>query len=209
MNTLSDDILMDISKNLCIYGYSNINKYMLINKSLSKYIKYYLDLFNNTDETILMATKIKSWISEVRQIDYIYDSFILFDNLKDYSKWKLNTKYTHTSSRSEHPKIIETSLYNIMINPLIYNSIESYKSYKYVTCDLDGDNKYRINKLKFDTYFIYYFPKDITTCYAINFLILPYYDSRIIQLKNFHSYNIIKANKVCNHNITKIHNIEF
>ena len=68
---------------------------------------------------------------------------------------------------------------------------------------------HNINKLHFDTYFVYYFAEDIRDCYAIHFLILPYYDSRMKTVKDYHSYNIVKKNTICNHNIKSVHGIQF
>ena len=66
-----------------------------------------------------------------------------------------------------------------------------------------------IDKLNFNIYFIYYFAKDYYTCYSIYFLILPYYDSRIKNSKDYHSYNVVKKNTISNHNITKVGTIDF
>ena len=76
MNEFAEEIIDKICKNLCIYDFSNIGKFILINKNCSKYIKYYLNIFNTTNETILMATKVKVWRIEIDQSDYIYDSFM-------------------------------------------------------------------------------------------------------------------------------------
>lgn len=218
---LCDDIIEVISKNLCVYNYSNISKFNLINKSFNKYINSYLDIFNNTNETILMATKIKKWRSEIDQSDYIYDSFILFDNITYYNHWNNNTHCNSTYVTKECKEIIKSNLYSTNVSSTLYsnkNEVTYNKiNYNYINDDFydiikdkkKNNSKYKIDKLKFDTYFIYYFAEDISLCYAIHFLILPYYDSRMKNVKDFHSYNIVKKNTICNHNIKYVNSIDF
>ena len=79
----------------------------------------------------------------------------------------------------------------------------------FVEHELIEKNHNRMWKLFFDTYFIYYFIEDYRCCYGISFIILPYFDKGLLDLKMFHSYNIVKKNKLMNHNIKKIHNIDF
>ena len=38
---------------------------------------------------------------------------------------------------------------------------------------------------------------------------LRHCDKKLLELKMFHSYNIVKKNTLANHNITKINNINF
>ena len=66
-----------------------------------------------------------------------------------------------------------------------------------------------INKLNFTEYIIYYFYEDLIYCYVINFIILPYFDERILQKKTFLHYKKIKINTFYDHNIKKINSIEF
>lgn len=218
MNRLHKEIIEEISKNLCIYDFSNINKFILINKEFNKCVKYYLDIFNTTNETILMATKVKIWRSEIDQSDHIFGSFMLFDNFESYNNWDINTKcFSKSCVYREYKKIIETSLYTSSISPSLYidNNEGTYHNinYNYVCPwfynDLKYSINYEVNKLHFDTYFIYYFAEDIRECYAIHFLILPYYDSRMKTVKDYHSYNVVKKNTICNHNITEVHGIDF
>tara|TARA_B100001173_G_scaffold311373_1_gene328446 strand:- start:4829 stop:5485 length:657 start_codon:yes stop_codon:yes gene_type:complete len=218
MNKLPEEIIDKICKKLCIYNFSNISKLILINKSISKYIKNYLNIFNTTNETILMATKVKVWRIEIDQSDYIYDSFMLFDNIEDYHKWDKNTEcFSKSCVNREYKEIIQSNLYTTSISPTLYvnKNEKTYNNinYNYVSkefyYDLENNIKYDIDKLNFDTYFIYYFAEDINTCYAIHFLILPYFDSRMKTVKDYHSYNIVKKNTICNHNITKVDSIDF
>ena len=163
-----------------------------------------------------MATKVKVWRIEIDQSDHISDSFMLFDNLEDYCKWDKNTKcFSKNGINREYKEIIESNLYRINPSIFINSEIRLHNNinYNYVSkefyYDLEYNIKYDINKLKFDTYFIYYFAEDIITCYSIHFLILPYYDNRMKTIKDYHSYNIVKKNTICNHNITKVGSIDF
>jgi len=217
MNKLPDELFVEIAKNVCIYDYSNINKFLIVNKMFNKHIKYYQDIFNTTNETILMATKVKIWRGEIDQSDHISDSFMLFDNFKSYNNWYVNTKcFSKSCVNREYKEIIETSLYTSSISPSLYidknEKTQHYINYNYLDVDfynLENQINYKIDELKFDTYFIYYFAEDIRDCFAIHFLILPYYDSRMESVEDFHSYNIVKKNTICNHNITEVHGIEF
>lgn len=214
---LCDDVNQIISKNLCIFDYSNISKFMLINKSFYKYINFYLDIFNNTNETILMATKIKKWRSEIEQSDYIYDSFIIFDDIYYYNYWNTITQCTLTHVTREYKEIIKSNLYNTVMSSTLYTNKDEVTynkiNYNYINDNfydiIKNNSEYKIEKLKFDIYFIYYFAEDINLCYAIHFIILPYYDSRMKNVKDFHSYNIVKKNKICNHNIRNVYCVDF
>jgi len=218
MNEFAEEIIDKICKNLCIYDFSNIGKFILINKNCSKYIKYYLNIFNTTNETILMATKVKVWRIEIDQSDYIYDSFMLFDNIEDYHKWDKNTEcFSKTGVNREYKEIIQSNLYTTSISPILYINKNEHTynniNYNYVSkefyYDLENNIKYDIDKLNFDTYFIYYFAEDINTGYSIHFIILPYFDSRMKTVKDYYNYNIVKKNTICNHNIIKIDSIDF
>mgnify|MGYP006086420623 CR=1 FL=1 len=66
-----------------------------------------------------------------------------------------------------------------------------------------------ISILKFNTYFIYYFMEDFNLRFGISFIILPYFDEKLLEISMYHSYNIVKKNTLANHNITKINNIDF
>ena len=212
MNKLHNELIEIIIKDLCTYDYSNINKFILVDKKFCEYIKYYLYILNNTIESIYMATKVKIWRAEIDQSDYIYDSFILFDDMNYFNQWDKNTKCIHTSMNREYKEIIKSELY---INKNTYEYIYNNICYNIVSEDfynLEHDTEYNIceiDKLKFDTYFIYYFTEDLIYCYAIHFIILPYYDSRIKDIENYHSYNVVKKNTLCNHNITTVNSIDF
>ena len=213
MNKLHKELIEIISKNLCIYDYCNISKFMLINNEFSKYIKYYSNILDNTNETIHLATKVKCWRSEIDQSDYIYDSFILFDDISYFNNWEKNTKCIHTNMNREYKEIIVTDLYSSYITPTLYNNRQEETkysiSYNYLSEEFFTNIEYKIDKFKFDIYFIYYFATDLNCFYAIHFLILPYYDCRMKNVKDFHSYNVVKKNTVSNHNITKVDSIEF
>lgn len=210
MEVLDDNIINIISKHLCVYDYFNIiiNEYYLINKIFNKHITYNLSKLNYTNETLYLATKTKHWDPKMDQISYIYDSFIIFDDLTKYNIWNNITKCNKTYKNYEDKIIIKCELYKFLtFNYDIYNDVIDNE---YITNIYSSviDN-ITINKLKFDIYFIYYFIEDLYYCYGINFLILPYYDDRIVGLSNFHKYKIIKKNNIYNHNIVNINTIEF
>lgn len=224
MNKLPDELFVEIAKNICIYDYNNISKFLIVNKMFNKHVKYYQDIINNTNETILMATKVKIWRSEIDQSDHISDSFMLFDNWKSYMNWYTNTKcFSKSCVNREYKKIIQSSLYTSSLSPTLYinknEKTQHYINYNYLDidynyldvdfCNLENQINYKLDELKFDTYFIYYFAEDIRLCYAIHFLILPYYDSRMETVEDFHSFNVVKKNTICNHNITEVNDIEF
>lgn len=115
----------------------------------------------------------------------------------------------------EYKEIIETDLYSCYITPTLYtnrNEETNYTiSYNCVATEfynLESNIEYKIDKLKFDIYFIYYFATELSYCYDIHFLILPYYDNRMKNVKDFHSYNVVK-NTISNHNITNVEGIDF
>ena len=224
MYKLPNELIENIAYKLCVYDYSNISKYLLINKILNKYITYYLDKFNNTNETIYMATKIKDWRPEMDQIEYIYDSFILYDNINSYQLWNNKTLCKNTNMCCETKEILKCNLYKFNTFSLLYynedNDINTYKKiinpnnlYKKNPTFIDPvyfENEINVmNKLNFDIYFIYYFTENLNTCFGISFLILPYLDNRITKLSDFHSYNIVKKNIIHNHNITKVGSLDF
>lgn len=195
------DIIENICNFLCIYSYNNCDNYKLINKNFYNFIKKNLNILNNSCSNILMATHIKYWRPELDQTPHIYDAFIIFDNFKYIDTWINNNvdydvlnsnKTTHTI----HKEVIELNLYNYYVN----------NSFKYLIEELHILQNY---KLTFEYYFIYYFYEDLNVCYDIKFIILPYFDERLVQKDIFLHYQKIKKNTFYNHNIKNINSIEF
>ena len=195
------DIIENICNFLSIYSYNNCDNYKLINKNFYNFIKKNLNILNNSCSNILMATHIKYWRPELDQTPHIYDAFIIFDNFKYIDEWinndvdydELNSnKTTHTI----HKEVIELNLYNYYVN----------NSFKYLIEELHILQNY---KLIFEYYFIYYFYEDLNVCYDIKFIILPYFDERLVQKDTFLHYQKIKKNTFYNHNIKNINSIEF
>lgn len=125
---------------------------------------------------------------KLTNVTIYYDSFILFDDIRYFKRWDTNTKCIGNNMNREYKEIIETELYSCYITPTLYtnrNEKTIYTiSYNCVATEF-YNIEYKIDKLKFDIYFIYYFATELNYCYAIHFLILPYYDSRMENVKDF------------------------
>ena len=207
---LPDDIIENISEILCIYDYSNINKYYTINKSFYTFISKYMNKLNNSQETFYMATQIKHWRPELDQIEYLHNNFMIFDDYISYLYWKNNSKTFQTGMNGLDNEIICCNLFQFStFNKNIFSEENNKTELMFVESEFIDKNYHTMPKLLFDTYFIYYFIEDYRCCYGISFIILPYFDKGLLDLKMFHSYNIVKKNKLMNHNIKKIYNIDF
>ena len=206
----NEDIVSKISEILSIYDYSNINKYCIINKVFYNFISIYINKLNNCNERLYMATQIKQWRPELDQIEYIYNNFMIFDEYNSYLYWKNNSKTYHNSKNSLDNEVISCNLFQFTT---LNKNIFPEETHKVTSIFIDPlfieQQKINISKLLFDTYFIYYFTENYYYCYGISFIILPYFDERLLKLKMYHSYNIVKKNTLKNHNITKINNIDF
>lgn len=207
---LNEDIIEKISEILCIYDYNDVNKYKLINKNFKKYIEFYMNKFDYCNERLYMATQIKQWRPELDQIEYIYNNFMIFDDYNSYLYWKNNSKTYHNSKNSLDNEVISCNLFQFTtLNKNIFPEETNKISSIFIDPFYIEQQKINISKLLFDTYFIYYFTENYYYCYGISFIILPYFDKRLLELKMYHSYNIVKKNTLVNHNITKINNINF
>ena len=207
---LNDYIIEKISEILCIYDYNYVNKYKIINKNFKKYIEFYINKFNYCNERLYMATQIKHWRPELDQIEYIYNNFMIFDDYNSYLYWKNNSKTYHNSKNSLDNEVISCNLFQFTtLNKNIFPEETNKISSIFIDPFYIEQQKINISKLLFDTYFIYYFTENYYYCYGISFIILPYFDERLLELKMYHSYNIVKKNTLANHNITKINNINF
>jgi len=215
---LPDDIIEKISEILCIYDYSNINKYYTINKSFHNFISKYINKLNNSQETFYMATQIKHWRPELDQIEYLHNNFMIFDDYISYLYWKNNSKtYTNCMNGLDN-SVLLCDLYKFTTLNTTFSTFnnntfleETYEieDTTFISPSYIEENKNNICKLEFNTYFIYYFTEDFNHCYGISFIILPYFDERLLEISMYHSYNIVKKNTLANHNITKINNIAF
>lgn len=207
---LQDDIIESISEILCIYEYTNINKYYTINKVFYNFISKYMNKLNNSQESFCMATQIKHWRPELDQIEYLHNNFMIFDDYISYLYWKNNSKTYHNSKNSLDNEVISCNLFQFTtLNKNIFPEETNKITSIFIDPFYIEQQKINISKLLFDTYFIYYFTENYYYCYGISFIILPYFDERLLELKMFHSYNIVKKNTLANHNITKINNINF
>ena len=207
---INEDIILKLSEMLCIYDYNNVNKYRLINKNFNKCIEFYMNKFNYCYERLYMATQIKHWRPELDQIEYIYNNFMIFDDYTSYMYWKNNSKTYHNSKNSLDNEVISCNLFQFTtLNKNIFPEETNKISSIFIDPFFIEQQKINISKLLFDTYFIYYFTENYYYCYGISFIILPYFDERLLKLKMYHSYNIVKKNTLKNHNITKINNIDF
>ena len=190
---LNDDIIEKISEILCIYDYNYVNKKKIINKNFKKYIEFYINKFNYCNERLYMATQIKHWRPELDQIEYIYNNFMLFDNYNSYLYWKNNSKTYHNSKNSLDNEVISCNLFQFTtLNKNIFPEETNKISSIFIDPFFIEQQKINISKLLFDKYFIYYFTENYYYCYGISFIILPYFDERLLELKMFHSYNIVK-----------------
>lgn len=207
---LNEDIIEKISEILCIYDYNDVNKYKLINKNFKKCIEFYMNKFDYCNERLYMATQIKQWRPELDQIEYIYNNFMIFDDYNSYLYWKNNSKTYHNSKNSLDNEVISCNLFQFTtLNKNIFPEETNKISSIFIDPFFIEQQKINISKLLFDIYFIYYFTENYHYCYGISFIILPYFDERLLELKMYHSYNIVKKNTLVNHNITKINNINF
>mgnify|MGYP001191900029 FL=1 len=207
---LNEDIIEKISENLCIYDYNNVNKYKLISKNFKKCIEFYMNKFDYCNERLYMATQIKQWRPELDQIEYIYNNFMIFDDYNSYLYWKNNSKTYHNSKNSLDNEVISCNLFQFTtLNKNIFPEETNKISSIFIDPFFIEQQKINISKLLFDTYFIYYFVENYNYCYGISFIILPYFDKRLLELKIYHSYNIVKKNILHNHNIIKIKGREF
>ena len=207
---LNEDIIEKISEILCIYDYNDVNKYKLINKNFKKCIEFYINKFDYCNERLYMATQIKQWRPELDQIEYIYNNFMIFDDYNSYLYWKNNSKTYHNSMNGLDNEVISCNLFQFTtLNKNIFPEETNKISSIFIDPFFIEQQKINISKLLFDTYFIYYFTENYYYCYGISFIILPYFDKRLLELKMYHSYNIVKKNTLVNHNITKINNINF
>ena len=206
-----EDIIFKISESLCIYHYRDVKKYKNISKSFNKYISNMLKKFNDCDdEYIYMASQVKHWRPELDQIDYLYNNFMIFDDYDSYLYWRKNSKTFQTELNGLDNEVLMCNLYQFStFNKNIFSEESKKVELTFVEHEFIDKNYDTMPKLFFDTYFIYYFIEDYRCCYGISFIILPYFDKSLLDLKMFHSYNIVKKNKLMNHNIKKIHNIDF
>lgn len=215
---LPDDIIEKISEILCIYDYSNIYKYYTINKVFYKFISKYMNKLNNSQGQLYMATQIKHSCSELKQIEYLYNNFMIFDDYNSYLYWKNNSKTYNNCMNGLDNEILLCDLYKFTTLNTTFSTFnnntfleETYEieDITFICHSYIEENRKNISILKFNTYFIYYFTEDFNWCYGISFIILPYFDKRLLELSMYHSYNIVKKNTLANHNITKINNIDF
>lgn len=197
-----EEILNNILLNIYFEKYNNIDIVKLVSK---KFYDLMLYIFNkyNIKENILIATNMKTYRPEVNQIDYINNDFIIFDDLSYINNWlDFSNNKEYLVYHSYEPLLIKEILF-IYNNRLIKEG--QFVEYNYLdTTNLDLLN---INKLKFEEYIIYYFYIGCYYCYVIDFIILPYFDERILEKDNFIYYKKIKKNKFNNHNINNINGI--
>lgn len=122
---------------------------------------------------------------------------MIFDNIKYIKEWINKNIYKADC-------INHNSLSKEVININTYESCIDYKFILPINSEL-----LNISKPYFEEYYIYYLYEDFNTSYAINFLVLPYFDNRIMYKKNFLHFNKVKINKFNNHNINIVNNINF
>ena len=184
----------DILDNVLFYVYLNIYHKIDSVKVVSKaFYKSMLNVFDkyNIKENMLIATNMKFYRPELDQIEYVNNDFIIFDDFSFVNNWLHSSdNIKHSSYHSYEPHVTKEILI-INNNKLIPKG--NFIQYK----------------LNFTEYIIYYFYEDCIYCYVINFIILPYFDERILQKKTFLHYKKIKINTFYEHNIKKINNIEF
>ena len=177
-----------------------------------------MNKLNNSQETFYMATQIKHWRPELDQIEYLHNNFMIFDDYISYLYWKNNSKTYHNSMNGLDNEVLLCDLYKFTTLNTTFSTFnnntfleETYEieDTTFISPSYIEENKNNISKLEFNTYFIYYFTEDFNHCYGISFIILPYFDERLLEISMYHSYNIVKKNTLANHNITKINNINF
>lgn len=200
-----EEIINIILNYIYFKQYSKIDIIKLVSNVFYKSMYYIYEKYN-IKEDILIATNIKHYRPEIEQIEYITNDFIIFDNFKYVDKWiNINNKKNPSSYRSYGALITKDILF-ITNNKLI--PTKNIMKYNYVDKNIDY-NLTNINKLNFKEYIIYYYYEDCIYCYAINFIILPYFDERILEKKTFLHYKKIKTNKFYKHDINKINGIYF
>ena len=206
-----EDIIFKIAEILCIYYYRDVKKYKNISKLFNKYISNMLKKFNDCDdEYIYMASQVKHWRPELDQIDYLYNNFMIFDDYDSYLYWKNNSKTYQKGMNGLDNEILMCNLFQFStFNKNIFSEESNKVELIFIESDFIDKNYDTMSKLLFDTYFIYYFIEDYKCCYGISFIILPYFDKSLLELKMYHSYNIVKKNKLMNHNIKKIYDFDF
>ena len=199
----------EILDNILFYVYLNTYNKIDSVKVVSKaFYKSMLNVFNkyNIKEDILIATNMKFYRPELDQIEYINNNFIIFDDFSFVNKWLHSSNNIDYSSYSSYGPQVTKEILIINNNRLIPKG--NFIQYKYADIN-SGFDLTNIDKLNFTEYIIYYFYEDCIYCYVINFIILPYFDERILEKKTFLHYKKIKINTFYDHNIKKINNIEF
>ena len=199
----SEDILNIIIYHIYFNYYHKIDMVKSVSKSFY-FIMFYIFNKYNFKENILLATNIKHYRPEIDQIEYINNEFIIFDNVNYIKKW-INKSEKITDYYSYKPFLTKEIIY-VHNNKLLLNDLSKY-NYLDIT-DLNSIDKY-IEKLKFTEYIIYYYYVDCIYCYVIDFIILPYFDERLIKKKTFLYYKKININVFYNHNINNINGIEY
>mgnify|MGYP001488845477 CR=1 FL=1 len=199
-----EDILDNVLFYVYLITYHKIDSIKIVSKT---FYKSMLNIFNkyNIKENILIATNMKFYRPELDQIEYVNNDFIIFDDFSYVSKW------LHSSDNIEHYLYHSYEPYITKEILIIYNNRlmgEHYIQYIYADTK-SGYDLTNIDKLNFTEYIIYYFYIDCIYCYVIDFIILPYFDERILQKKTFLHYKKIKINTFYDHNIKKINNIYF
>lgn len=196
------DILYNILYFVYKYNYAEFNSFIKItNKNFNIIYNKLKNIFNISEE-LYMATNIKHYRPELEQVEYIWGNFIIFNNkinINNLNIWMKNS--TLIKYHSYNPYIIK------LIIPIITNTLYN-KEYFNDIIDINNLKKKNF-QYKFKEYFIYYFWKDLNTCYNINIIILPYYNHNLTKNKFYLHYNLIKINEIYNHNINKINGILF
>ena len=198
----------DILDNVLFYVYLNIYHKIDSVKVVSKaFYKSMLNVFDkyNIKENILIATNMKFYRPELDQIEYVNDNFIIFDDFSFVNNWLYSLNNIENSSYHSYEPHVTKEILIINNNRLIPEGHFIQYNYADIKSGVDLRN---IDKLNFTEYIIYYFYEDCIYCYVINFIILPYFDERILQKKTFLHYKKIKINTFYEHNIKKINNIE-
>ena len=198
-----EDVLDNILKYVYFKEYHKIDTIKIVSKP---FYKSMLSIFNkyNIKENILIATNMKCYRPEVDQIEHINNDFIIFDNFNYVNNW-IHSSNNKDSFHSYEP-ILTKEILIIYNNKLIQD--EHYIRYSYADVN-SGYDLSTIDKLNFTEYIIYYFYENCIYSYVINFIILPYFDERILQKKTFLHYKKIKINTFYEHNITQINGINF
>ena len=200
-----EDLLDNILSYIYFKQYHKIDTIKIVSKL---FYKSMLTIFNkyNIKETLLIATNIKCYRPEVEQIEHINNDFIIFDNFNYVNNWINSCNDKDRSSYHSYEPFLTKDIITITNNKLIQN--EHIIKYNYADIN-SGFDLTNIDELNFTEYIIYYFYENCIYCYVINFIILPYFDERILQKKIFLNYKKIKINTFYEHNITQINGINF